>query len=59
MFDESTSILKPLNFDPEARPRKQDWSGELVENGMFYFSKRKLIENGSFQNERYVFLLPN
>ena len=33
----------PLNFDPSARPRRQDWSGDLVENGMFYFAKRDLL----------------
>uniref|UniRef100_T1IVB7 N-acylneuraminate cytidylyltransferase n=1 Tax=Strigamia maritima TaxID=126957 RepID=T1IVB7_STRMM len=31
--------IEPLNFDPEFRPRRQDWPGELVEVGMFYFTK--------------------
>lgn len=43
----------PLNFNPKNRPRRQDWNGELVETGMFYFSKRKLVEDGYFQNDRY------
>lgn len=42
----------PLNFDPKNRPRRQDWNGELIENGMFYFAKRKLIQKGYFQNKR-------
>ena len=33
-----------LNFDPLNRPRRQDWKGDLVENGMMYFAKRQLIE---------------
>ncbi len=36
---------KPLNFDPRARPRRQDWRGDLVENGMFYFATRSLVLN--------------
>lgn len=47
--------LLPINFDRENRPRRQDWRGELIETGMFYFSRRKLIEQmGVFQNERFV-----
>ena len=33
----------PLNFDPANRPRRQDWPGDLVENGMFYFARRELV----------------
>ncbi|XP_051975457.1 N-acylneuraminate cytidylyltransferase B [Xyrauchen texanus] len=36
----------PLNIDPACRPRRQDWPGELYENGSFYFSKREILENG-------------
>jgi N-acylneuraminate/3-deoxy-D-glycero-D-galacto-nononate cytidylyltransferase len=44
--------LKALNFDPKNRPRRQDWSGELIESGMFYIAKRELLEAGVFQNDR-------
>ena len=27
----------PRNYDPVKRPRRQDWDGELIENGAFYF----------------------
>ncbi|XP_052869713.1 N-acylneuraminate cytidylyltransferase A [Anopheles cruzii] len=48
-----SGLLEPLNFDPKARPRRQDWAGELVEAGMFYFTNRRLVmDEGSFQNER-------
>lgn len=30
---------EPLNYEPANRPRRQEWSGELVENGAFYFTK--------------------
>ncbi|XP_070710699.1 N-acylneuraminate cytidylyltransferase A [Pempheris klunzingeri] len=36
---------KPLNLDPGSRPRRQDWDGELCENGSFYFTTRDLILN--------------
>ena len=28
----------PQNYDPAQRPRRQEWAGELVENGAFYFT---------------------
>lgn len=43
--------VKALNFDPEKRPRRQDWDGELIETGMFYFARKKLLLEDRFQNE--------
>lgn len=34
---------KPLNYDPQNRPRRQDWDGYYIENGAFYISKRENI----------------
>lgn len=34
----------PLNYDPAARPRRQDFAGSLVENGAFYFTNREVLE---------------
>lgn len=42
----------PLNFNAENRPRRQDFTEEFHENGMFYFCSRLLIEKGRFQSER-------
>ncbi|XP_020713560.1 N-acylneuraminate cytidylyltransferase A isoform X2 [Ceratitis capitata] len=43
----------PLNFDPMHRPRRQDWLGELIETGMFYFATRHLVvTENRFQNEK-------
>ncbi|KAJ8036929.1 N-acylneuraminate cytidylyltransferase [Holothuria leucospilota] len=42
-------VTIPLNLDPKNRPRRQDWDGELIENGSFYFAKRELLLNGLFQ----------
>jgi len=37
----------PLNFNPAARPRRQDWDGFLIENGAFWItSRRALLEEG-------------
>jgi N-acylneuraminate cytidylyltransferase len=33
----------PLNYDPNNRPRRQDFQGVFVENGAFYVSSRKKI----------------
>ncbi|XP_055616223.1 N-acylneuraminate cytidylyltransferase A [Toxorhynchites rutilus septentrionalis] len=44
--------IAPLNFNVSRRPRRQDWSGEWVETGMFYFARRALLlGEGVFQNE--------
>ncbi|MHC4146326.1 MAG: cytidylyltransferase domain-containing protein [Planctomycetota bacterium] len=34
-----------LNYDPQRRPRRQDFPGTLMENGAFYFTKRSLLEH--------------
>uniref|UniRef100_A0A673IQ05 N-acylneuraminate cytidylyltransferase n=1 Tax=Sinocyclocheilus rhinocerous TaxID=307959 RepID=A0A673IQ05_9TELE len=34
-----------LNIDVAHRPRRQDWHGELYENGSFYFSTRTALES--------------
>lgn len=52
---DNSNRLKAINFKPEKRPRRQDWPGELVETGMFYFIRRKLIEKGFIQNDRFFF----
>ena len=35
--DPTTKVAKAKNYEPLKRPRRQDWEGELVENGAFYF----------------------
>ena len=32
-----------LNYDPQNRPRRQDWDGYYIENGAFYISTRENI----------------
>lgn len=34
----------PVNYDPRARPRRQDFQGALVENGAFYFTRARLLK---------------
>lgn len=43
--------LVPTNFDSKTRPRRQDWNGELVESGHFYFAKADLLNSGLFQSQ--------
>lgn len=35
---------KPVNYDPQNRPRRQEMDGWLMENGAFYFTKRSILE---------------
>ncbi|KAJ8007381.1 hypothetical protein DPEC_G00116920 [Dallia pectoralis] len=42
-------VTKPQNLDPRHRPRRQDWDGELCENGSFYFATREIIMSGVLQ----------
>jgi YrbI family 3-deoxy-D-manno-octulosonate 8-phosphate phosphatase len=52
--DEDDSI-KPINYDPPKRPRRQDWSGYLVENGAFYITSREgLLKSSSRISGRTV-----
>ena len=38
----------PINYNPSSRPRRQDWSGNLVENGAIYlFQASEFKKNGS------------
>ncbi|XP_041842678.1 N-acylneuraminate cytidylyltransferase-like [Melanotaenia boesemani] len=41
----SSEATRPVNLDPMKRPRRQDWDGELCENGSFYFATKDLIMN--------------
>ncbi len=34
----------PINYDPLARPRRQDFPGTLMENGAFYLTRRTVLE---------------
>lgn len=57
----SGEVTKPLNLDPTNRPRRQDWGGELCENGSFYFTTTDLIiKEGLLQggNVSYYEMLP-
>lgn len=40
----SDHFVKPLNYDPLNRPRRQDFKGYLVENGAFYITSKKLLQ---------------
>ncbi len=40
----SDHFVKPLNYDPLNRPRRQEFKGYLVENGAFYITSKKLLQ---------------
>ncbi|XP_067860823.1 N-acylneuraminate cytidylyltransferase A [Heptranchias perlo] len=48
-------VTEPLNLNPAKRPRRQDWSGELYENGSFYFATKTLIESGLLQGGKMAY----
>ncbi|XP_058047007.1 N-acylneuraminate cytidylyltransferase isoform X1 [Ahaetulla prasina] len=48
-------VTVPQNLNPAKRPRRQDWDGELYENGSFYFAKRALIEKGYLQGGKMAY----
>jgi N-acylneuraminate cytidylyltransferase len=48
LWKEENKKVVPANYDPARRPRRQEWGGQLVENGALYVtSRRKLLESGS------------
>lgn len=44
--------LYPANFNVETRKRRQDWNGEYLETGAFYFARKTILEKGKFQNNK-------
>ncbi|MBY9077598.1 acylneuraminate cytidylyltransferase [Paenibacillus sp. HN-1] len=45
-WKEEGGSFVPVNYNPQERPRRQEWDGYLVENGSFYLTERsKLIES--------------
>ena len=48
LWKEEKERVVPENYDPARRPRRQEWTGQLVENGALYITSRRcLIESGS------------
>lgn len=45
--DVGTGCASAKNYDPLKRPRRQDWEGELIENGAFYFTTKEIMERES------------
>jgi len=42
-WQENGQTVFPENYDPGKRPRRQDFTGNLVENGAFYITSRQLL----------------
>jgi len=47
LWEPAGQYVKPVNYDPARRPRRQEWDGQLVENGALYVtSRQRLLETG-------------
>jgi len=44
-IDEETGLANAKNYEPLKRPRRQDWDGELVENGAFYMTTKACLDS--------------
>ncbi len=57
-FDESNNnCIKPLNYEPQKRPRRQDFNGTFVENGAIYiFNSNEFLKHKSrlYGNISYI-----
>ncbi|XP_062861036.1 N-acylneuraminate cytidylyltransferase A [Trichomycterus rosablanca] len=53
--DKVKTCTKPLNLIPARRPRRQDWNGELCENGSFYLARKHLIDEGLLQGGKVAY----
>jgi N-acylneuraminate cytidylyltransferase len=40
-YDKKKDIVQPINYDYSNRPRRQEFEGNLVENGAFYITSRE------------------
>ncbi|XP_032786772.2 N-acylneuraminate cytidylyltransferase A isoform X2 [Daphnia magna] len=52
----NTEEIRAVNFDPHCRPKRQDWNGDLVENGAFYLSSVQLLRRGLIQGGKISFV---
>jgi N-acylneuraminate cytidylyltransferase len=43
IWQENGQEVKPLNYDPFNRPRRQEFDGFIVENGAFYITTKELL----------------
>ena len=43
-IDGKTQEATAKNYDPIKRPRRQDWNGELIENGAFYLTRKAVLQ---------------
>ncbi len=43
VWNENGGAVEPLNYDPQNRPRRQDFNGVLIENGSFYITSRERL----------------
>jgi len=43
IWKESKNYIKPVNYDPQSRPLRQDFEGFYIENGAFYITSRKAL----------------
>jgi CMP-N-acetylneuraminic acid synthetase len=60
-WEQKDDFVTPTNYDYSDRPRRQDWSGQLVENGAIYItSRKKLLESNSRISGKIIpFIMPN
>lgn len=47
IWREANGVGEPVNYDPFARPRRQEFDGFLVENGAFYITSREALVSSS------------
>jgi N-acylneuraminate cytidylyltransferase len=40
-----TTTGTPINYEPKERPRRQEFGGYLMENGAFYMTRAKILED--------------
>ncbi|XP_059843643.1 N-acylneuraminate cytidylyltransferase-like isoform X2 [Hypanus sabinus] len=52
---EGNEMTRPLNFDPDKKPQRRDWLGELIENGSFYFTTTELLRKGLHQGGKMTY----
>ncbi|CAJ1348271.1 unnamed protein product, partial [Effrenium voratum] len=43
-IDPDSGEAQAKNYHPVKRPRRQDWDGELIENGAFYLTRKALFD---------------
>lgn len=61
IWEQIGTFITPVNYDYKNRFRRQDWDGQLVENGAIYITKKKMLiqSNSRISGDIIYYMMPD